>query len=242
MKLGLLNAASVFCLAWSCGIVPAQLPSPIIMGGPPDHYVLPAITGKPYTLTETSTAVRTQANGPPVTTVFVTHMMRDSEGRVRRELGKMEDGNFKRVSLSLVDPVGHFTASLFDGQKLAIVTRFPAPSPLTPEEKANADAKKASLDAARKSAPRNPNEEDLPVETISGISVPGKRLHLVMQGAAVTEDTWFDSELHIQMKSETEDPRTGHGHFSSIVSDLQRVEPAPLLFQIPDDYRVQSQN
>jgi len=166
--------------------------------------------------------------------------MRDSEGRERTELGTIEDGNFKRVSLSIVDPVGHFTATLFADQKLAIVTHFPAPNPLTREEKANADAKKAALDEARRSAPKNPNEEDLPSETISGVSVPGKRLHLVMQGVPVTEDTWFDRELKIQMKSETNDPRSGH--FSTIVSDLQQTDSAPSLFQIPADYEVRSRD
>jgi hypothetical protein len=152
----------------------------------------------------------------------------------------MEDGNFKCISISLTDPVGHFRATLFSNQKLAIVTHFPAPKPLTPEEQAKDDALKAEREVARKSAPKNPNEEDLPAETIAGISVPGKRLHLVMQGASVTEDSWFSSKLKIQMKAETEDPRSGH--FSMIVSDLQQTEPSPSLFQIPNDYKVRSKD
>jgi hypothetical protein len=241
VNLRLLNTVCMACLAWSCAGAAAQTPGALRKLGPPPHdYTLRAVTGEPYTLTETRTSVRKQDVGPPKTTVFVNHKMRDSEGRTRDELGRMEDGHFKCISISLVDPVGHFTATLFSNGKLALVTHFPAPGQLTAEEQAKADALKAERDAARKSAPKNPNEEDLPAETIDGISVPGKRLHLVMQGASVTEDTWFSPELKIEMKSETEDPRSGH--FSVIVSDLQRAEPPASLFQIPSDYTVQSQD
>ena len=239
MSLRFLNTACITCLVWSSMSMSAQSLTPFrIMGTAPHNYVLPAVTGKPYTLTETRTAVKKQANGPPETTVFVEHRMRDSEGRVRTELGRIENGHFKCISISLVDPVGHFTATLFSDQKLAMITHFLAPKLLTPEEKAKADARKAALAEARKSAPKDPNVEDLPAETIDGISVRGRRLHLVMQGVPVIEDSWGSSELGIEMKSETDDPRSGH--FSMIVSDLQRIEPSPLLFRIPDDYEVRS--
>jgi hypothetical protein len=121
-----------------------------------------------------------------------------------------------------------------------MVTHFPAPKPLTPEEQAKADAQRAEREEARKSAPKNPNEEDLPAEVIAGMSIPGKRLHLVMQGAPVIEDSWFSPELRIEMKSETDDPRSGH--FSMIVSDLQRTQPSPSLFEVPSDYKVESRD
>jgi hypothetical protein len=129
---------------------------------------------------------------------------------------------------------------LFSSQKLAMITHFPAAAVLTPEEQAKRDALEAEREEARKSAPKNPNEEELPAVIIDGVSAPGSRLHLVMQGAAVTEDTWYSPELKVQMKAETEDPRSGH--FSMIVSDLQRKEAAPSLFQIPAGYTLQSRD
>jgi hypothetical protein len=240
MNLRFLSTACVTCLVWLSMNMSAQSPTPAIRGliTAPHNYVLPAVTGKPYKLTETRTTTKKRAAGPPETTVFVEHRMRDSEGRVRTEKGRIENGNFKCMLISLIDPVGHFTANLYPDQKQAVVTHYLPPKPLTPEEKLKVDAKEAQLAEARKSAPKNPNREDLPAETIDGISVPGRRLHLVMQGVPVIEDTWGSSELGIEMKSETDDPRSGH--FSMIVSDLQRTEPLPSLFRIPDDYKVRS--
>ena len=240
MNLRFLSTACVACLVWSSMSMSAQSTTPAIRGliTAPHNYALPAVTGKPYTLTETHTTTKKQAIGPPETTVRVEHLMRDSEGRVRTEKGRMENGNFKCMLITLMDPVGHFTANLYPDRKQAVVTHYLAPKPLTREEKLKADAKEAQIAEARKSAPKDPNAEDLPAETIDGISVHGRRLHLVMQGMPVIEESWGSSELGIEMKSETDDPRSGH--ISMIVSDLQRTEPSPSLFRIPDDYKVRS--
>lgn len=136
MKLGLWNATWATCVAWSSTGLSAQSPQMFVPLGPaPHNYALPAITLEPYALTETRTSVLNQPVGPPKTTVFVTRRMRDSEGRVRSELGHMEDGHFKSISISLMDPVGHFTATLFPGQKLAMVPTSPRPSRLRQRSK-----------------------------------------------------------------------------------------------------------
>jgi hypothetical protein len=240
VNLRFLSTTCVTCVAWSSMSMSAQSPTSIIRDQitVPHNYVLPAVTGKPYTLTETRIATKKQAIGPPETAVSVEHRMRDSEGRVRTEKGRMENGDFKCMLIHLVDPVGHFTANIYPDRKQAVVIHYLAPKPLTPEEKLKADAKEAQLAEARKFALKDPNVEDLPAETIDGISVRGRRRHLVMQGVTVTEDSWGSSEVGIEMKSETDDPQSGH--FSMIVSDLHRAEPSPSLFRIPDDYKVRS--
>ena len=105
MNLRFLSTACVTCLVGLSMSMSAQSPTPAIRGliTAPHNYVLPAVTGKPYTLTETRTTTKKQAAGPPETTVFVEHRMRDSEGRVRTEKGRIENGNFKCMLISLID-------------------------------------------------------------------------------------------------------------------------------------------
>jgi hypothetical protein len=109
VNLRFLSTTCVTCLAWSSMSMSAQSPTSIIRDQitAPHNYVLPAVTGKPYTLTETRTATKKQAIRPPETAVSVEHRMRDSEGRVRTEKGRMENGDFKCMLIHLVGRAFH---------------------------------------------------------------------------------------------------------------------------------------
>lgn len=223
--------------------VPAQAPpKPDIskLGMAPTNFALPAVKGKPYSLTETWTSTAKRTDGTTQTTVMVEHRMRDSEGRVRTERTELRNGVTIGPSISLMDPVGHFTADLSPRRKTASVIHYCAPKVLSPEEQAAADKEEAERVKMADALPSTPDRERLPPQMIAGVVAHGERLHLVMNGVPVIEETWYSPELKIQLKRHSDDPRTGQ--IDTIVSDLKRVEPDPSLFQIPDDYKIESVN
>jgi len=238
----------ILTICTACIILPvagvhAQAPPKIDiskLGMAPTNFALPAVKGKPYSLTETWTSTRKQPDGTTRTTVLVERRMRDSEGRERTESTTLSNGMTFGPSISLMDPVGHFTANLSPRRKIASVIHYCAPKVLTPEEQAAADKEEAERMKKADALPSTPDREKLPPQVIAGMVAHGERLHLVMHGLPVIEETWNSPELKIRLKSHTDDPRTGQ--IDTIVSDLKRDEPDPSLFRIPDDYKIESVN
>jgi len=192
-----------------------------------------AITGKPYSLVETTTWVKTLPDGQTATSVVVVRRMRDAKGRVREEIGD------RGVSYSLTDPTGPFTATVFPKAKMAIVNRFPAPKPLTPEEERKAAEDRAQAEEYRKAHP-SPDVEELPGKMIAGVYATGQRRTLTLHiGVRVTEETWTASDLKVKVAGTTDDPRPEMGKLTTVVSDLTTTAPDPVLFEIPADYKIE---
>jgi hypothetical protein len=243
MKSQLLFTLCIACMLLPMAGIHAQAPPKVDiskLGMAPTNFALPAVKGEPYSLTETRTSIEKQPDGTTQTTVFVVHRMRDSEGRERTETMRLRNGVSGVPSVSLMDPVGHFTAVLIPSLKTALVTHYCAPKVLSPEKQAAADKKNAERAKMVDALPSTPDDEKLPPQMIAGVVAQGQRLHLVMGGAHVIEETWYSPELKVQVKSYTDDPRMGQ--YSTIVSDLERKEPDPSLFRIPDDFKVNSYN
>jgi hypothetical protein len=57
------------------------------------------------------------------------------------------------------------------------------------------------------------------------------------QQITVTTESWTSSELDTDVLQITDDPRTGNARVE--LSDIDRSEPAPSLFQAPAGYTVQ---
>lgn len=243
MKSQFILAICTACMISSVAGTHAQAPPKINiskLGMAPTNFALPAVKGKPYSLTETWTSTAKQSDGTTRTTVLVEHRMRDSEGRVRTETTQLINGVTIGPSISLMDPVGHFTANLSPRRKIASVIHYCAPKVLSPEEQAKTDKEEAEREKMADALPSTPDRESLPPQVIAGVVAHGERLHLVMNGVPVIEETWYSPELKIQLKRHTDDPRTGR--IDTIVSDLKRDEPDPSLFRIPDDYKIESVN
>jgi hypothetical protein len=238
--------------------VPAQVPgwtgqlppAPMVGGGSmglgsgSGVFVLPAIKGQPYSLVETMTTVQTLADGTTITRVSQSRHMRDSEGRTRMEMGVMKDGALQVTAVRLDDPVSRAAVTLFPRSKTANITRFPEPTPESAQQEARMAELRAKAEANRKEHPAPPNVEDLGIQTIAGGSAEGKRHTLVIpvgrmgndREITVVTETWTSPELKIIVGSTTDDPQMGKT--TMVVSDLQRAEPDPALFQVPSDYRV----
>ena len=210
--------------------------------------MLGGVKNQPYSLVEKTTRVQTLADGTVITTHFEKHEMRDSEGRTRSEMGTTKDGQFAVQNVSLMDPVSNTMATLFVNGKTAIVTHLKMPqppSPPTPEQQARAAEARARLEAYRKEHPAMPTgDEELQPETIAGVYATGRRHTMTIPAGRegndrdihVVEETWMSPDLKIRMRSTTDDPRMGK--ITVEVTELERNEPDPALFQIPADYKV----
>lgn len=216
-----------------------------VLVGPPT-----GIKGQPYSLVEKTTQVRTLVDGTTITTRREQHRVRDSEGRVRVESGTVEDGQFELQTVSLMDPVARTMTTLFVNGKTAIVRHYPpltpqaAPTPPTPEQQAHTAAMQARAEAYRKKPMPKFSSEDLQPETIAGLYATGRRHTIVIPAGRagndrdihVVEDTWTSPDLKIMMRNTVDDPQSGKT--TTEVTELERNEPDPALFQIPADYKV----
>jgi hypothetical protein len=242
--LGLAVAIGAICVSGR-----AQDLGAVLMSAPPPPIgTLRAVTGQPYSLVEKTTRVRTLSEGTVMTTHQEQHKMRDSEGRTRDEMGVMKDGQFVVQNVSLMDPVTNTLATMFVNGKTAIVTHLhpmKPPTALTPEQEARRAEARAKAEAFLKEHPMPPsNDEDLQSETIAGVYATGKRHTMIITAGRegndrdihVVEDTWTSPDLKIRMRSVTDDPR--FGKLTMEVTELERNEPDPALFQVPADYKV----
>jgi hypothetical protein len=91
------------------------------------------------------------------------------------------------------------------------------------------------------------SKENLGGKTIGGVYAEGTRTTRVYPAGAegndrditVVSERWISPELGIEVFSKTSDPRSGES--TTELHNLNRAEPDPALFQVPADYKIQSQ-
>ena len=249
----LASAMAAMCVSGKAqGTIPASIeapPPPLIMfDGIAGSGPMAGVKGQPYSLVEKTTRVQTLSDGTVMTTHLEKHELRDSEGRTRTEMGTVKDGQFEVQNVFLVDPASRIYVTMFVHGKTAMVTHLPEPkppTPPTPEQQARMAELRAKAQAYRKEHPEQPpNLEDLQPETIAGVYATGRRLTRIIPAGRegndrdihVVQDTWTSPDLKIRMRSTMDDPRTGKTTME--VTELERNEPDPALFQIPADYKV----
>jgi hypothetical protein len=203
-----------------------------------------AVKGEPYSLISETTNSKKLTDGTWTTTVLEEHHMRDSEGRERSEIVN-PDKRPLTPAARITDPVAQTIISLQPWDKTAHVTHIPLPKPPTPEQEAKAAEFRAKAAEYRALHP-SPSESQLPPQKILGIDAQGQRRTITLgtklpNGDAVTvvEDTWTAPDLNIPLAKTSDDPRGQK--IIMTVTDLQRAEPNPTLFQIPADYKVTEQ-
>jgi hypothetical protein len=100
-------------------------------------------------------------------------------------------------------------------------------------------------DSGEAGASPNIKTEQLGTETIQGIPVTGTRttntIPVGMIGndkdILITRETWYSPELKLVLKSTQTDPRFGETTYT--LTNIQRNEPDPTLFQVPAGYTVE---
>jgi hypothetical protein len=214
---------------------------------------LNGIANKPYSATVKTTAVQKLADGTTITRVSTTKEARDSEGRTMHQNSlNVPNGAPAMVSTSVFDPVSHTMTHWMSQSKQATVLHMAEPKSLAtnvPTQKnVPADGQSQSATVARSARIRDRQREALGGKTIAGVYAEGTRTTMTTPEGAEGNDrpmktvaeTWRSPELDIIVLSVNDDPRTGTR--TSEVTELDRSEPDPSVFQVPEGYTVKDEN
>ena len=90
-------------------------------------------------------------------------------------------------------------------------------------------------------------KSDLGTQTIEGVPARGTRVTRTipsgqignLQPIVITTESWYSPDLKVLVMSKSSDPRMGETTYK--LTNIQRSEPTPSLFQPPDDYTVKDQ-
>lgn len=213
--------------------------------------VMPGIPGSPYTGTRKTTRVQKLANGTTITHVSTMKEARDSSGRTYREskpesaMGS-ENAAANYVVVNVHDPVSRTNTFWNSNTKEATVMHLPE----THEVK-YVDVRPVKQTAQPTPMPRlesiKPQFEDLGTQTINGVEARGERMTTVIptgregndQPITVTNEQWTADGSNLVVMSIHDDPRTGTTTME--LTDLEKGEPDPALFQVPEGYTVKDQ-
>ena len=214
------------------------------------------VVGEPYSADQVSEHVQTLADGNRIVNTTTTRMYRDSQGRTRTEttLPTLAGGPPAPVMITIHDPVAGVTYMLNSAnktaQKLAMKSleiskeKGAAPLPPLPPLPLGGGAGPMLITTTSVLPKPDVKTEDLGRQTIDGVVVTGtRRTETIPAGAIGNEgpietksERWFSADLQLVVKSVHTDPRIGQT--TETVSDLNRSEPDPSLFQVPGDYTI----
>lgn len=206
------------------------------------------VTGQPYSGVRTTTFAQTLANGTTINRTITTKEARDSSGRFYRETvmsGGSGGGNGSaRTMYTVFDPVNHVLTSWSSDNQQAIVTHLPnfaghgARHGQWQERAASQSGESPSF---HRHGPA-PVVEQLGSKTLDGVDVTGTRTTVTFpagsfgnnQPVTVTRERWVSQDLGITVSETDNDPRSGTR--TTTLTNIERTEPDPTLFQVPQGY------
>jgi hypothetical protein len=229
-----------------------------------------AITGEPYSALQESAGFQTLADGTHIDRkIGNVRMYRDSDGRTRTEnftSANPESGRPEVLtSITINDPVAELSYLLDPGTRVA--RQFVPPTSSTANGSkggvrpmgapASPNAAPAGGLAGTTSAPAlvkppellrpKSSSEDLGTQEMEGLQVRGWRTTTTFPTGSQGNDrpitsvreTWCSQELRVNILTKTSDPRSGE--FTTQLTNIDRTEPDPALFQVPADYTITQQ-
>jgi len=183
------------------------------------------------------------ADGNSIHTQNQTTIYRDSEGRVRREIGfelaTPSTGAAKRTMIVITDPVAGNRYMLNPENKTA------HQMPLHPGKRGS-DGPETSGRVWIGSNAANLKTEQLGTKTINGLQAVGTRMTRTIPAGEignrnpieVVTERWYSSELQLPLLETHTDPMMGTMTIKLV--NINRGEPDASLFQVPSDYKVNS--
>jgi len=205
------------------------------------------VTGAPYSATATDQFSQSLAGGNTIQRTTTAQVARDSQGRTYTEQ-TMTDGPWaaeggSKTVVFIFDPVAGYSYVLRPDKKVAM--RRPTKKPSSPNSSEDRAARFKDPASSGHAAP-NVIETDLGSKDISGLGpAQGKSItHTIPAGEignaqpiVSTSEIWYSPDLQIVVSSKRNDPRTGESTYT--LSNIQRREPNPSLFQVPSDYKIE---
>jgi hypothetical protein len=217
------------------------------------------VTGAPYSAQAVTETTQVLADGNRITRKSASTLVRDGMGRTRREqsinfVGPWSVEGSEGMTVSINDPVASARYELDPKGKTAVKAAMRA----TFERAANLEIE-AKLKQARemeeivkgeirmKVSQNTAKTESLGSKIIEGVQADGKRTTETIPAGRIGNDkpieiineSWFSPELQTVVMSKHSDPRSGDVVYT--LTNIQRVEPDPSLFQVPADYKTKEE-
>jgi hypothetical protein len=233
--------------------------SDMLVGGSP-------VKGSPYSAEAVTETTQTLADGNRIVHKSTAVLYRDSSGRERREQSLPALGPFTASAdapqiISISDPIAGVNYSLNSKEHVAV--RLPT-LPLPPRPGIATNEKfdvmvngpgigvstagpgpvmiYKSVTSSEKTAPK---VEQLGWKLIEGVQAEGTRSTITISAGEVgnerpidiVDEQWRSPDLQVIVLSKHSDPRMGETVYS--LTNINRAEPSPALFQVPPDYTIQ---
>jgi hypothetical protein len=202
------------------------------------------VKNAPFTgdlITETT---QTLSDGNRIHQTATAHMVRDSEGRTRREqslsgLGALGSPSGNAQAIFIDDPVAGVNYALnpknHTATKSAVMPRGRGGRSGTPPNGGFRGANRPEQDAKTEVLGRQ-TVEGLPADgTRVTVTIPAGRMGNDLPIQVVTE-RWYSPDLQMNISTKRTDPRTGET--VTKLTNVSRAEPAHSLFEAPVDYKV----
>jgi hypothetical protein len=197
----------------------------------------------PYSATFEIKTVRTLADGTTITTTLKTKEARDSQGRTLHQTTRTMPGGSKLTETFVSDLNDRTTTNWSSASTVASVDHLD-PGQIRPRSTVFPTKQQARPATARP----NDQRETLGTKTILGLVAEGTRLTRVIpagfegndRAMTIVFEQWKSPDLGIMLSSTRDDPR--NGHITQEVTELDRGEPDPSLFQPPAGYTLQERN
>jgi hypothetical protein len=233
----------------------AQMGGPRPMGGPLQGHgprgfgafmhAWKVVTGVPYSATATDQSSQALVDGNTIQRTTTAQVARDSRGRTYTQQtmtgGPWAAEGSPKTVVFISDPVAGYSYVLHPEKKVAI--RRPT---RTPREGTGSSTKFGGRPHHGPGSEKDVTETNLGAKDISGVgTAQGKSItHTIPAGEignaqpiVSTSEIWYSPDLQIVVSSKRNDPRTGESTYT--LSNIQRAEPNPSLFQVPSDYTIQ---
>ncbi len=250
----------VFAIALMTAVGFAQAPPPpprdgLFMGGPGPAGAMmggefgdgKTVTGAPLTAVVVVTRDTTLADGNKIHNESQVKVYRDSQGRIRREMGvdlvTPATGNVKRNVVMIMDPVTGKRYMLNPDNKTARAMPMRGPRQHGTEGSADASTAAGGRGAAQAGALR---KEDLGTKTVNGLQAEGVRVTRTIAAGSIGNDKpidvvterWYSPDLQIAIMTIHSDPMMGT--VTTKLTNVTRGDPDASLFQVPSDYTVET--
>ena len=239
---------SVMALA---GGVYGQGPAPM-SGNPPPHppmmgrdhleigrSLMKVVTGAPYSADITNSLVQTLADGNTIQRTTTGKVARDAQGRtyVQENIKEGPLTSGPTTLIFITDSVAGYMYTLHPENNTATKRPFKAPSGQRPPGPPGMN-RRPNHDNA------NVVESDLGTQSVGGVNAQGKNITRTIPAGAIGNamplvsktENWYSPDLQVVVKSVRTDPRIGESTYT--LTNIQRGDPDPALFQIPQGYTV----
>jgi hypothetical protein len=207
------------------------------------------VKGLPYSAHAVTSTKRVLPTGSEISTSVTALVARDSEGRTRREQTLLAIGGFaveRSESPTVVviqDPVKMVNYLLDPRTHLARMNRQ---RPLVDPEEVQKRENARRAEVSRRE-PRTERTDSLGTKVMEGIKTEGRRtvttfpIGSVHNNAPieVVAETWYSPELQEVVYTKRTDPRFGETTYR--LTDIKRAEPPASLFEVPADYRIETE-